>query len=187
MATEPRFNLTTRDHAILEALLDAYGGPRGPWVQLLEQKLRASAIAFSGDIAADVVTLGSRVAYRVDGKAAGPHKLAESEAAAAVPDEISIHTLRGLALLGLAEGDAVIVGLGEGASEQLVVDKVLSQPEAEARRRVPAPGPSLAADAGDGSTVVSFRPRPAGRQGFPGPGPGPAPGPDDDDPGPRAA
>lgn len=184
MATEPRFHLTTRDHAILQALLDAYAGPHGPYVQLLGQKLRQSAIAFSDDIAADVVTLGSKVAYSVDGKAAGPHVLAEE--AGTAEGAVSIHTLRGLALLGLAEGAAVLVDRGDGASEQLVVGRVLSQPEAETRRRAPAAG------AAAGATVVSFRPKPA-RQAFAdsfpnsGPNSGPDSGPDDDDPGPRAA
>lgn len=184
MATEPRFHLTTRDHAILQALLDAYSGPHGPYAQLLGQKLRQSAIAFSDDIAADVVTLGSKVAYSVDGKAAGPHVLAEE--AGTAEGAVSIHTLRGLALLGLAEGAAVLVDRGDGASERLVVGRVLSQPEAETRRRAPAAG------AAAGATVVSFRPKPA-RQAFAdsfpnsGPNSGPDSGPDDDDPGPRAA
>lgn len=178
MATEPRFHLTTRDHAILQALFDAHRGPHGPYMLLLEQKLRGSALAFSDDIPADVVTLGSRIAYTVDGVPAGPHVLVEGDAPGSPEDSVSVRTMRGLALLGLSEGSAVTVDLGEGASETLRVVKVLSQPEAAARRK------AAATDAGatgeGGGAVVSFRPR-AARSAFPDPGP------DDDDPGPRAA
>ncbi|MCO5156230.1 MAG: hypothetical protein M9945_05660 [Aquamicrobium sp.] len=175
MATEPRFHLTTRDHAILQALFDAHRGPHGPYLLLLEQKLRGSALAFSDDIPADVVTLDSSIAYTVDGVLAGPHALVEDDA----PDDaVSVLTLRGLALLGLREGSAVTVDLGDGVSEVVRVVKVLSQPEAAARSSADAAGTSTA-DAGGGA-VVRFRPR-AARPTFPDPGP------DDDDPGPRAA
>lgn len=175
MATEPRFHLTTRDHAILQALFDAHRGPHGPYLLLLEQKLRGSALAFSDDIPADVVTLGSSIAYTVDGVLAGPHVLVEGDA----PDDaVSVLTTRGLALLGLREGSAVTVELGNGVSEVVHVVKVLSQPEAAARGSADAAGTN-AADAGGGA-VVRFRPR-AARPAFPDPGP------DDDDPGPRAA
>lgn len=176
MVTEPRFHLTTRDHAVLQALLDEYRGPHGPWSRLLEQKLRESAIAFSDDIAAGVVTLDSRVAYRVNGLPAGPHRVVQSDASDLPHDMVSIRRMRGLALLGLAEGLALAVDLGNGAIEEIEVGKVLFQPEAHARASSAAP-----ASAHDAATVVSFRPRPATRPAFPGPEP------DDDDPGPRAA
>jgi regulator of nucleoside diphosphate kinase len=160
MVTEPRFQLTTRDHAVLQALLDDHDGPHGPYSLLLEQKLRACAIAFSDDIGADVVRLGVRVAYTVNGQPAGPHRLVQDDAHDLPHDMVSIRTMRGLALIGLRDGAAITVDLGNGGVEELVVGKVL--PESEA----------------GGSTVVSFRPRKATA---------PVPGPEDDDPGPRAA
>lgn len=175
MATEPRFHLTTRDHAILQALFDAHRGPHGPYLLLLGQKLRGSALAFSDDIPADVATLGSRVAYTVDGVAAGPHELVEGDPRGRSEDSVSVLSLRGLALLGLSEGSAAVVDLGNGASEELRVVEVLSQPEAAARGKTAA---SIAGAAG--GAVINFRPR-AARPVFVDPGP------DDDDPGPRAA
>ena len=169
MATEPRFHLTTRDHAILQALADGWRGPRGPYLLLLEHKLRASALAFSGDIAADVVTLDSRLSYTVNGAEAGPHMLVQDNAPDLPEDRLSVRTMRGLALLGLSEGDSAAVDLGNGVTEALRVVRVLSQPEAEARSR-----------AGGDATVVRFRPRAASPAAI-------ETGPDDDDPGPRAA
>ena len=160
MVTEPRFQLTTRDHAVLQALLDDYEGPHGPYSLLLGQKLRACAIAFSDDIGADVVTLGARVAYTVNGAPAGPHRLVQDDAHDLPHDTVSIRTMRGLALIGLCEGAAVTVDLGNGAIEELAIGRVLPEPEA------------------GGATVVSFRPRNAAA---------PVSGPEDDDPGPRAA
>jgi len=177
MVTEPRFRLTTKDHAILQAMLDQHRGPHGPFVQLLDHKVRASAIAFRDDIPPGVVTLDSRVTYRVDGVLAGPHVLVRSDGPDLPDHALSIHTIRGLALLGLSERGEVVVDLGDGVTEALRVEAVLWQPEAEARKRQGVRGAAAAADAG---TVVSFRPRTA--PAMPG-----RPGPEDDDPGPRAA
>ena len=162
MATEPLFQLTTRDHAILEAMLERHRGPHGPFARLLERKLRASAIAFREDIPPGVVTLGSRVGYRVDGRPAGPHLLVEDEADAG--DALSIRTIRGLALLGLSERAEIVVDLGEGVSETLRVEAVAQPPAPE--------------NTPEDTTVVRFRPRAAMPR---------HPGPEDDDPGPRAA
>lgn len=166
MATEPLFQLTTRDHAILEAMLERHRGPHGPFARLLERKLRASAIAFREDIAPGVVTLGSRVGYRVDGRPVGPHLLMEDEADAG--DALSIRTIRGLALLGLSERAEIVVDLGEGVSETLRVEAVAQPPAPE----------NTPEDTPEDTTVVRFRPRAAMPR---------HPGPEDDDPGPRAA
>lgn len=171
METEPRFLLTTRDHAILQAMHERHRGPHGPFARLLDRKLRSSAIAFSSDVPPGVVTLGSRVTYRLDGELVGPQVLVQGEVADLPAFAVSIHSLRGLALLGLAEGSTLALDLGNGAVEELRVEEVLAPPEAEAQPRRPA--------AGDGN-VLSFPRRAAGS--------GPQRrDPDDDDPGPRAA
>jgi len=171
MVTEPQFQLTTRDHAILQAMYDQHRGPHGPYKRLLDQKLRASAIAFSNDIPPGVITLDSRVAYRIDGVPAGPHVLVQGKSAG---EDLSIETILGLALLGLSEGTTVTVDLGDGVTQQLHVESVLSQPEAQARARRNANSPASS----EPGAVLRFRPRaPAARQ----------PEPEDDDPGPHAA
>lgn len=173
MVTEPQFQLTTRDHAILQAMLDEHRGPHDPFMQLLDRKLRASAISFSDDIPPGVVTLDSRVAYRIDGAPAGPRVLVERHMPDNAGDALSIRTIHGLALLGLAEGASVTVATGDEV-QVLHVETVLSQPEAQARARQ---NERSAAGESAGS-VLHFRPRMAASR---------HPGHDDDDPGPRAA
>lgn len=178
MVTEPRFLLTTKDHAILQAMYDQHHGPHGPYEQLLGRKLRASAIAFSDDLPPGVVTLGSRFSYRVNGTLVGPQVLIQGEAANLPDFAISVHSLRGLALLGLAERSALVLDLGNGNTEELRVEDVLSQPDSGVGRRDVV---GTAKDPGGGdANVVSFR-RKAAHSAPSGSGP------DDDDPGPRAA
>ena len=180
MVTEPHFQLTTKDHAILQTLLERHRGPYGPFVQLLEQKVRSSAIYFRDDIPPGVVTLNSRLTYWVNGVLSGPHLLVQSAGADLPAYAVSIHTLRGLALLGLAERAAVTIELGGGAVEELRVEDVLAQPEAEARVREVARWPVQSESGSPGTNVVSFLRKPAPMAQL-------RPDPEDDDPGPSAA
>ncbi|MGS1095499.1 transcription elongation factor GreAB [Aquamicrobium terrae] len=166
MVTDPHFQLTTRDHAILQAMLEQHSGPYDAWVTLLERKVRESTLYFRDDIPPGVVTLGTKLTYLVDGVVIGPHVVVQ-DADGDISGALSLRSLRGLALLGLAERAALRIETGAGGAETVQVHEVLSQPEAEAR-----------AAARPVQNVVSFRPRRAG----------PAIGFDpDDDPGPSAA
>lgn len=181
MVTEPQFQLTTKDHAILQTMLERHRGPRGPYLLLLERKVRDSAIFFRDDIPPGIVTLNTRLTYLVDGAQAGPHLIVQSQVRDLPPFALSIHTLRGLALLGLAERASIAVDVGSGVHETLMVEDVLSQPEAEARTNEGA-GERVQGDSGGRTrNIVSFTPR-AVRAGS-----SVISNPDDDDPGPRAA
>jgi regulator of nucleoside diphosphate kinase len=178
MVKEPQFCLTTKDHAILKVILERYAGPRCPYLNLLDRKVRESDIRLQDDISPGVVTLNSRLTYLVDGSRHGPHLIVQAEAGGLPGFALSIHSLRGLALLGLAEGDPLVVDAGEAGTETLVVDHVQSQPEAEARlRRLSL---RLARGAGEESpqNVVRLSAHPRWLA---------ATDPDDGDPGPAAA
>lgn len=179
MATEPHFQLTTKDHAVLQAILERHRGPRGPYVQLLERKVRDSSIYFREDIPPGVVTLDTRLTYFVDGLRTGPHLIVQSAGADLAPFALSIHTMRGLALLGMAERSTITLDLGEGAHEDLRVEDVVFQPEANARIHMTSKGIVQGDSAGRVENIVSFR-----RPNYPLMG---KHLPDDDDPGPRAA
>lgn len=173
MVTEPHCQLTTSDHTTLQSMLERYRGPRGPYLQLLEQKVRDSSICFRADVPPDVVTIDTRLAYLVDGVRKGPHQLVHGDDAESLPPfALSIRTVRGLALLGLAEGDSIVVELGADIRETLTVEEILSRPQAGTEMHD--------ASKADPPNVVSFRPR--HRAGF-----NTGTNPDDDDPGPRAA
>lgn len=179
MVTEPHFQLTTKDHSILQTMLERRRGPHDAYARLLERKVRSSSIFFRDDIPAGVVTLNTKVTYRINGKLAGPHLIVQGEEGELPGDALSIHTIRGLALLGMAERNALIVDLGANGTEELRVEDVLSQPEAEARIRETTRGLAQGDSAGRTHNVISLQRKAA-----------PVPfmtGPDDDDPGPRAA
>lgn len=174
MGKEPDFHLTAKDHAILQTMLSRRTGAGDAFRELLEWKLRGSTVHLRADIPANVVTMNSRVLYTIDGVTCGPSQIVQSEGPDLPDFALSIHTMTGLALLGLAEKTAIRVPIG-GLGSVLTVEEVVHQPEAEIRdRELPArPAPEAA--------VISFAARrraaaiPAG------------PDFDDDDPGPQAA
>lgn len=173
MVTEPQIQLTTKDHAILQTLLDRHSGSHDLFERLLGEKLRASVVLSDADMPAGVITIGNQVTYRVDGVVRGPQILV-----ADLPDGsskvLSIQTIHGLALLGLAEGASIAVELGDGATQMLQVLSVCQQRHIQATS--PATQHSTASQTG--AAVLHFRPRKAAQ---------PLSGHDDDDPGPSAA
>lgn len=133
MPSEQTCRITTKDLAILETMLERYRGPCPHFAALLRRKVHSSAVYLRDDIPPGTVTLNSRIAYRVDGAPAGPHLLVQSETADLPDFALSIHSLRGLALLGMSEGQRAHVALPGTGTERLGVETVLSQPEAEFR------------------------------------------------------
>ncbi|MCR5857587.1 hypothetical protein [Mesorhizobium sp. J428] len=167
----PISRITTKDIAILETMLARYKGACPHFAALLRRKVDSSAIYLRDDIPPDTVTLNSSVAYSVDDTAAGPHLVVQSEIEDLPAFAVSIHSLRGLALLGMSEGEIVDVPTSDTERERLYVDTVLSQPEAEANLALRRPAGLLRP-----SNVVPLRMRSAGSDA-----------PDSDDPGPKAA
>lgn len=178
MVTEPHFQLTTKDHAVLQEILERYRKPHGPYLALLERKVRDSVIYFGDDIPPGVITLDSQATYFVNGVRNGPHLIFRGDEGDERPAGVSILTLRGLALLGLAEGGSIVIDHDAATSETLVVEDVISQPEAEARMNETAKGLIQGDSAGRTGNIVSFR-RPV-QPAF-------TTNSDDDDPGPHAA
>ena len=106
--------LTTKDYTILEVMLERCLGLDDPMRPILQQKLHNAVVVFADDIPATVVTLNSRVAYRVNGGPAETRIVAHDDVRGLVGRVISITIPRGLALLGLAEGQSFrVLGAGE--------------------------------------------------------------------------
>ena len=181
MSNEPYCQLTTKDLSVIEVMLDRRNDRDGPLAALIQRKLDAAIVVFRDDIPPKVVTLNSRVAYRVDHGILKEHLIVQS-AGADFPDfALSIHTLRGLGLLGLAEGQSITIDAYDGGEETLLVESVIFQPEAGFRdreRRVIGPfQPSDGIPYSVGKAVSLRLKRP----------PALVPDADDDDLGPQAA
>lgn len=181
MLNEPYCQLTAKDLSVLEVMLDRCNDRDGPLAALIQRKLDAAVVVFRDDIPPKVVTLNSRVAYRVDHGILKEHLIVQSVGTGFPDFALSIHTLRGLGLLGLAEGQSITIDAYDGKEETLFVESVIFQPEAGFRdreRRMMGPFQPTGGIPYSVGKVVSLRlKRP----------PVLAADPDDDDPGPQAA
>jgi|UPI0004B79E12 regulator of nucleoside diphosphate kinase len=131
--------LTTKDFAILETLLERKRALGDPLAAVLEKKLANASVVLIGSVDPDVVTINSRVTFRVDGKAAETRTVIQNEARGVVGGSLSMTTPWGLSLLGMTEGETTLVERAEGETEQIRVVKVLFQPEAALRASVARP------------------------------------------------
>lgn len=131
--------LTTKDFTILEVMRDQGPGHYDALAPLLKRKIDAALVVFREDVPEDVATLSSRITFRVDGRDPDTRVLTHDRMASPVGLFLSITTLRGLALLGLAEGQGLRVPGRDGVEETIVLEKVHYQPEAARRQREPQP------------------------------------------------
>src|SRR5690606_38376352 len=101
-----------------------------PLVPLLQDKLAVAAIVAEHAMPPDVVTLYSRVRYRIDSLPPATRILIHDPAHEVIGATLAVASPRGLALLGLAPGQAATLAGPDGAVETICVDAVLYQPEA---------------------------------------------------------
>jgi len=143
MSNADSCQLTTKDYTILEVMLERHAGRDETLAGLLRRKLAHALVTFRDDIPADVVTLSSRVTYRVDGGPAETRIVAHDDMRGLVGMLLPITHPRGLALLGLAEGQSISLRKEDGSRETLTVQEVVYQPEA-ARREAASLGQETA-------------------------------------------
>ena len=132
--TEPCL-LTTKDYTILEVMLDRCLGRDDALAPLLRRKISDAVVMFRDDIPADVVTLNSRVTFRVDDNPSETRILTHDEMRGLVGLALPLANRRGLAMLGLAEGQSASVERPDGRIETLTVLQVAYQPEASRREQ----------------------------------------------------
>lgn len=125
--------LTTKDYTILEVMLERCLGRDDPMREILRRKIDGATVVFRDDIPPTVVTLSSRVTYRVDDGPAETRIVAHDEMRGLVGSVLSITNPRGLALLGLAEGQSMTIRRADGAEETVTVEEVAYQPETAKR------------------------------------------------------
>ena len=126
--------LTTKDFTILEVMLDRCLGRDDPLVPILRRKLEAATVVMRDDVPASVATLSSRVTFSVGGRQSDTRVLSHDRMNS--PGVfLPITTARGLALLGLSEGQRFQLRGRGGAEEDVLLESVLYQPEAARRRK----------------------------------------------------
>lgn len=144
MCSNETFQLTTKDHAILEVMRERAIGRDAIVSEILRRKLSRAMLMFREDIAPEVVTLSSRVRFRVDDAPAETRIITPDEMRGLVGQSLPISHPRALALIGLAEGQSMSIAKADGGTERVTVLEVVDQPEAARRERL---GTALSAEA----------------------------------------
>lgn len=134
--------LTIRDFAMLEGLSDGRLSGNDPLVPILRRKIDRARVVFRADVPANVATLSSRVTFSVDGRDPETGVLSRDRMAAGADRFVPISTPRGLALLGLAEGQEFVITNGEGSEERIRLETVEYQPEAARRAKEDSGAPA---------------------------------------------
>ncbi|CUX67420.1 conserved hypothetical protein [Agrobacterium tumefaciens str. Kerr 14] len=138
MSREAFCQLTAGDANVLMSMLEEADRP-GPFETLLREKLNHANVFFREDVPSNVVTIDTRFSYTINGVGFGPSVLVRNLPGDLPGFALSLWTLRGLALLGLAVGEQIeIRGMG-GEADVLSVKRVFFQPEAEARLKHSTP------------------------------------------------
>lgn len=131
--------LTMKDFTILEVMRDRCLGRDDPLAPILKLKLETAQVMFWDDIPANVATLSSRVAFSSNGREADTRVISHDEMAAPVGLFLPISTVRGLALIGLTEGQEFVFINADGYEERIRLHTVHYQPEAAKREREALP------------------------------------------------
>jgi len=186
MPKKGRYFLTAKDFTILETLLDRRANPDDFFLRLLREKLSKATIAFHEDLDPRVATINSRIDFTADGQRSKNQVLTYGGEDAYPGRCLPITSLRGLALLGLTEGETIVVEASNDRADTITLEAVLYQPEAEDRknrlRRQTLPKMESATSVG--SSIISFA---LHHKIIPEESIEKPSDPDDDDPGPRAA
>lgn len=169
--------LTTKDFTIVEVMRDRCLGRDDPLASLLKRKVESALVMFHDDVPENVATLNSRVTFSVNGDNPDTRVISHDRMLnAPVGMYLPVTTQRGLALLGLAEGQEFVLPRGDGTEDRIVLEKVEYQPEAARRERE---AEKLAASAPRKPVLRLVRgafhdqepDRPVTRNGFDDPGP----------------
>ncbi len=133
--------LTTKDATILEGILanmETRDLGDTPVACLLRRKLAHARVSFRDDIAPCVATINSRVEFQADNGPVQSSTLTFGGENALPGATLSVSTLRGLALLGLIEGQSIAIDQVDGRSEVLRLERIVYQPEFARRTKADA-------------------------------------------------
>lgn len=127
--------LTTKDFTILEVMRDRCLGRDDPLAPILKRKIESAVVMFRDDVPENVATLSSRVTFSVDGRDPDTRVISPDRMTSPTGMFLPIATARGLALVGLAEGQDFVLTNADGARERITLLQVHYQPEAARREK----------------------------------------------------
>jgi regulator of nucleoside diphosphate kinase len=127
--------LTTKDFTIVEVMRDRCLGHDDALEPILKRKIESAIVMFRDDVPDDVATMSSRVTFSVNGRDPDTRIISPDKMTSMVGMFLPVTTLRGLALLGLAEGERFVFTNRDGVEERILLEKVDYQPEAARREK----------------------------------------------------
>jgi regulator of nucleoside diphosphate kinase len=127
--------LTTKDFTIIEVMRDRCVGQDDALVQILKRKIDSAIVMFRDDVPGNVATMSSRVTFSVDGRDPDTRIISHAKMTSPIGLFLPVTTLRGLALLGLAEGEHFTLTNRDGVEERILLEKVHYQPESARREK----------------------------------------------------
>ena len=130
---QPSYFFTARDHRILSTLLQTETRLARAQRALLERKLAHGVQVEPVDMPKWVATIGSRVRYRIDGSEAETDRLSASHLWNGAGTGLPLVTGRGIALVGLREGQELAFTDRSGGQRTVLLEAVCYQPEAARR------------------------------------------------------
>lgn len=133
--TREKCLLTTKDFSVLEVMRDRCLGRDDPLAPILKRKIESATVMFREDIPGNVATLSSRVTFSVEGREPDSRILSHDRMTSPIGMFLPVTTVRGLALLGLSEGQAFTVTIANGEEERILLHEVHYQPEAAGREK----------------------------------------------------
>jgi regulator of nucleoside diphosphate kinase len=130
-----RVVVTARDFMVLEELARLWLRQEDSARRALLRMLEQCEVVAPDRVAADVVTLDSRVVFRVNGGAAEERVIVLPDACDLPGRSLPVTAPRALAMLGLHAGSTIVCHRRDGTSERIEILSIAYQPEAAARRQ----------------------------------------------------
>ncbi len=155
-----RARLIEKDWRILARLRARIGAAGGdPYLaDLLDRKLKFARLLPVQELSPTVVTMNSRVLFRVENVPQPARVIVAGDAHGVVGATIPVTTAWGLTLLGLSIGQHATVERRDGERQTLFVDAVLYQPENAPGSMTRSPNKRAASSASDCPAAVIIRP-----------------------------
>jgi regulator of nucleoside diphosphate kinase len=128
-------HLTTKHYTILEIMRDQFRGDNDLMRSIASRKLSNAIVMLRDQIPASVVTVGSRVRYRMNDGPSETRIIASGDyhGLLGLLPVMPISHPHGLAMLGVTEGASVVLRPHDGPSEKITVLEVADRPEAARR------------------------------------------------------